>query len=399
MCLKDVLLAKARQLSDEIVDFERELIRIPSPNPPGDCEQVSKCVAAKLQEIGFEVATVHCKPEKPNVIAKLKGTVGKPALIHCAHLDTVPVGGGWTVGPYEALTREGKVFGRGAYDAKARIVVYIMAAKLIREAGFRLKGDLVGYYTVDEESGGPDGAKYCAEEGLLKGDMAICEGRQDEIWFAECGHFTLRISTSGKSAHAMYPQLGVNAIEKMTGVLVGLMKLQEELKTKTSKIPGLNYSTINVGTIQGGSKSNVLADKCSIDVDGRIIPELDVDEVIGRIQDILKALEKRESKFKAELEVVMKEYPSVSPSDTPMIGVIQKVCSQVLGFEPKAVGLQATSDGHYFREKGIPTIHWGVGRGDNRAHGADEFIWIEDLVNLTVVHALVAMELLGYEAI
>jgi len=398
MTLKEVITKKAIELRQEIVDFERELIRIPSPNPPGEYQAISRCVAKKLKEIGFEVNIVPSKPEKPNVIGRLKGTAGKPVLIHCGHLDTVPVGGGWTVDPYEALIRDGKIYGRGAYDAKARIVVYVMAAKVIKEAGFRLRGDLIECHTVDEETGGRDGAGYCAKESYLKGDMAILEGRQDEIWFAECGHLTLRIGTLGEAAHAMYPWLGVSAIEKMTDVLVGLRKLQEELKARMSKIPGLSYSTINVGTIGGGSKSNVLADRCSIDVDVRVIPEVDVDEVIRKIEGILEALRKSDPKFKAELEVLMKALPSVTPADTPMIKVIQKVSREVLGFEPKAVGLHATSDGEYFREEGIPTIHWGVGTGKNRAHGADEFIEIDDLVNLTAAHAIVAMELLGYEA-
>ena len=80
-----------------------------------------------------------------------------------------------------------------------------------------------------------------------------------------------------------------------------------------------------------------------------------------------------------------------------MIGIIKRISQGVLGFEPKAVGLHADSDGKFFRKQGIPAIHWGVGTAKNRAHGADEFIEIEDLVNLSATHALVSMEFLGYE--
>ncbi len=393
----DAILKKVKEMRQEMIDFERNLIRIPSPTLPGEYQQISKCVADKLKEIGFEVNIVGPRPEKPNVMGRLKGIVGKPVLINNAHLDVVPPGSGWTVDPYEAVVKEGKIFGRGAFDAKARIVVYIMAAKAIQEAGFRLKGDLIHNFTVDEEIGGKEGAGYCAEKGYLKGDVAILEGYQDEIWYAESGHMTLRITVFGESAHAMYPWLGVNAIEKMTHVLNALQKLQEELKEKKSKIPLLSYSTINVGTIKGGDRSNMVADRCSIDVDIRVIPELDADEVVSKINGILESLRKSEPKFKAEMEILMKADPSMTSPDTPVIGIIQKVIKQVLGFEPKVGGLHATSDGEYYRKVGIPTIHWGVGTKKNKGHGSDEFIEIEDLVNLTIAHALVNMEFLGYE--
>jgi succinyl-diaminopimelate desuccinylase len=397
MDIKKIILQKATELRQEIIDFERELVRTPSPNPPGEYEKISKCVAGKLQEIGYDVEMVKSRPEKPNVIGRLKGTTGTPSLITCAHLDAVPEGSGWTVDPYEAVMKDGKIFGRGAYDAKARITVYVMAAKLIREAGFRLKGDLIGCFTVDEETGGYDGARYCGQQGYLKADMAILEGRQDEIWYAESGHATIRIGVKGQSAHAMYPWLGISAIDKMTDVLIVLRKLQKKLKRKTSDIPGLSYSTINVGTINGGDKSNMLADRCSIDVDIRVIPEVDIDEVIGTITEMLEMQKKEDPNFIAEMEILMKAEPTATQPDTPIIDTIKRVSGKVLGFEPKAVGLHATSDGKYFRKEGIPTIHWGVGTSANLAHGADEHINIEDLINLAAAHALVYMDFLGYE--
>ena len=72
---KDIILKKARELRQEIIDFERELIRTSSPNPPGNYQGISKCVADKLKDIGFEVSIVGPKPEKPNVIGTLRGTV------------------------------------------------------------------------------------------------------------------------------------------------------------------------------------------------------------------------------------------------------------------------------------------------------------------------------------
>jgi acetylornithine deacetylase/succinyl-diaminopimelate desuccinylase-like protein len=223
------------------------------------------------------------------------------------------------------------------------------------------------------------------------------EGRQDEIWFAESGHVTLVLTVFGQASHAMYPWLGVNAIDKITEVLLELQGLQEELKEERSIIPGLSHSTINVGVIKGGTKSNVVPDSCSIDIDLRVIPEVDIAQVIGKIEKILENLSRKDPGFKAELKILMKAEPSMTPSDTPIIEVIKRVCRGLLGFEPLPVGLHADSDGKYFRNQGIPSIHWGVGTAENRGHAADEFIEIKDLVELSAAHALVCMEFLGYE--
>jgi succinyl-diaminopimelate desuccinylase len=178
---------------------------------------------------------------------------------------------------------------------------------------------------------------------------------------------------------------------------VALGGFREDLKKKASSIPGLKYSTLNIGVIKGGEKSNMLADSCTIDVDLRIIPELNVEEILKEIERILEELREEDASFSSKMEVIMKAEPSVTPSDLPIIQSIMHIGKDILGFEPKPVGLQATSDGKYFRKKGIPTIHWGVGTEKNRAHGPDEHIEIEDLLNLTAAHALVAIDYLGYE--
>ncbi len=397
--VRDAIVNKAKEMRQEIIDLERDLIRHPSPNPPAEYQEISKFLADKLNSIGFEVNVVSCKPEKPNIIARLKGTHGKPVLIDCAHMDTVPVGGGWTVDPYEAMVKNGKIYGRGAYDAKARITVYMMAAKVIKEAGYALKGDLINCFTVDEETGGHEGSGYCVKPEYVAGDVAILEGPHSEIWYAESGHLTLRVHVIGKSAHAMYPWLGTNAIHKMTDVLIALRGYQKELAKVRSTVPGLTFSTINVGKIVGGDKSNMLADSCSIDIDIRVIPESDHNDVIKKVQGILEDLKQKDSEFTARMDILKNAPPSASSPDLPIIDIIRKVSKSVIDSEPKVVGLNATSDGKTFRRIGIPTIHWGIGTPDNRAHGVDEFVNIEDLIHLTAAHALVNMEFLGYEKI
>lgn len=141
--LKDKISQIVDESAEEVLELTKELVRIPSRNPPGEYERISKFIADKLKDIGFDVTVVRSKPTKPNVIARLKGVTGKPTLMYSSHMDTVPEGSGWTVDPFGATTKEGKIFGRGSLDAKSRIAVYIMAAKTLLDAGLTLKGDLL----------------------------------------------------------------------------------------------------------------------------------------------------------------------------------------------------------------------------------------------------------------
>jgi acetylornithine deacetylase len=116
--LKHAVLSKINE--KDLVNCARQLITIPSTNPPGEQEEISKFLASQLKDIGFKVSTPTKVPGKPNVIGTImdKG----PKLLFCGHMDTAPITENEkklsTVDPFGGVVKDGKIYGRGAVDMK-----------------------------------------------------------------------------------------------------------------------------------------------------------------------------------------------------------------------------------------------------------------------------------------
>ncbi|MGD0437618.1 MAG: M20/M25/M40 family metallo-hydrolase, partial [Bryobacteraceae bacterium] len=199
------MLDRVESMAGEMVEFLRELIAIPTVNPPG--ENYVACadwLAARLARFDYDVEMVPAegRPEhtaehpRVNVIARLRGAPARPLLHFNGHFDVVPVGDGWTVDPFAGTVRDGKIYGRGATDQKAGIAASIFAVEAIRRAGVRLRGAVEQSGTVDEESGGFAGMAYLAERGFVSRDRTdfvviteplnvdrVCLGHRGVYWF------------------------------------------------------------------------------------------------------------------------------------------------------------------------------------------------------------------------
>jgi acetylornithine deacetylase len=159
---------------DEIVDFARELVATPSPNPPGDERAVAALVVAKLRELGVaRVETVGASDERPNVLARVGDDRG-PTLILCGHCDTKPPGdlAAWRRDPYAAAVEDGELHGLGSGDMKGAVAAMVFAAGALEACGGD-NGSVALVLTADEEAGSRLGARWLAESGHLVGDAAL----------------------------------------------------------------------------------------------------------------------------------------------------------------------------------------------------------------------------------
>lgn len=403
--MRNSLVRKVEGMKEEIVEFLRGMIRIPSENPPGNYEEIAEFVTNKMTKFGFKVEKVG-KEGKPNVIGRLRGTEGKPVLILNGHLDTVPASAGdlegWTVGPFSGEVREGRIYGRGAYDCKGRVAVYTMAAKAIKDSGIKLKGDVVVAATVDEETGGFDGAGYLVEHGLLKGDMAICEGPKNKMFRAGSGEMYMKISTIARTTPPYWatlkPQLSINAIQKMVKVIEALEKYQLELMEKKSHIPGIGGSTIVIGTIEGGIKSNIVPTKCTIQLDVITIPELKQEVIQRRIDEIMEDLERGDPELRVEIETLATCEPWVTPSDSHLVKILNNTIKEVTGQTVPVAGLHASADSRWWARAGMQAVNFGAGDYEEcKPHQPNENVKIQDLVLGTKIIALTIVDLLGCE--
>ncbi|MEW6622445.1 MAG: ArgE/DapE family deacylase [Bacillota bacterium] len=405
---RNMVVTEVGKLEKELVDLACDLVKIDSQNPPGRYEEIVGYLEGKFKSWGIPAET-HKVPEefleeqdvsypKLNILASITGQEPGPTLIFLAHLDTVPVGKtrDWTYEPLAAQIHDGKIFGRGIVDCKGRLAAYAVAAAALKNSGMPFKGKLIVAATCDEETGGSLGAGYLVQQGLLRGEMAVVEGYSNQIIRAMCGVLEMKIIAKGKAAHAGWKWKGINAIEKMAKVIEILNELQGELLQEPSKIEGIPCTGINIGKIAGGTKSNVVPDYAEIEIDIRVMPEHTIEEISQRVHAKIKLLQEKDP----EAEYIIEENketsipPTIIPLDSPLIASLQRAVHFVEGKNLPVLGVPIQSDARWLLDAGIQAINYGPGTPDNKVHGVNEYIEIDNLITSTKVLAAMAAELL-----
>lgn len=261
------------KLAQDAVGLTRELIRIPSLNPPGDEEQCARFTAELLEANGFAVQLHSFGPRRFNLVADLPGQSGGLPLGFTGHFDTVPLGNApWTFDPHAAQEADGKLYGRGSSDMKAGIAAFIAACVQSREA-LQRKGGVHIVITGGEETG-CDGAKALTANArtmlrpvslLLVGEPT-CNypyiGHKGALWLAGVA--------SGKTAHGSMPEQGDNAIYKLVRAINKLQGLQMPQQHALMGKP-----SFNVGTVQGGLNVNSVPDRAKFELDIRTVPGME----------------------------------------------------------------------------------------------------------------------------
>jgi succinyl-diaminopimelate desuccinylase len=383
------LLATVDSLRDELRDLLAALVRAESVNPPGDTRLAARVCADGFHSFADDVQEVECDPIMPNLLAILNPGA-RPQLLFNSHIDVVPVGNrdNWHHEPFGAEVIDGVLYGRGSADAKGSMAPMIIAAKALKQSGVELRGSLVVNAVSDEEVGGGKGAAWLVANNLVKPDaVVIGEITTNRVAIAHKGIVWFKITTHGRTAHASTPWTGVNAISHMVTLLYHLEReLQACLATRSHPLtPPPSY---NLGTIHGGLKSNVVADFCQVELDRRLLPTENVDDVIQEVRDIVTAVQREHPEIKADVEIALVGSPLETPPDHPLTQVALQA-SMALGLPGEPVGYEQASDGRFFVERGIPTILIGPGIA-NHAHQPDEHIALADVYEAARVYALVA---------
>lgn len=352
----------------------QDLIRIPSvnpdavPNTPHSGELgMATHLAPMLTLWGFDVTLEDVLPNRPNLIARAPGPQDRPRILLGPHLDTVAVDG-MTIDPFGAEERDGKIWGRGSSDTKGPMAAMLHALSLNKDrlADLPVAIDLVAF--MGEESHQP-GSKHFAQHHAREYEFALI-GEPTSLDFVHTtkGSLWATVETTGKSTHASQPHLGENAILKLTASLDFLnRKLTNRLATYTHPI--LGHSTLNVGTIQGGSSTNIVPDHAQATLDIRFTPTL---QQAGGAKELLQQLI-TEHRLPLTIAQASEAPPMDVPAENPWL---QKfVTAQP---DSQLVGAPWFSDAAHLNDAGLPAVCIGPGSID-QAHTADEFITVADL--------------------
>jgi succinyl-diaminopimelate desuccinylase len=377
----------------------QEMVRIPSVNPPGNEAEIGRYYFKKIREAGLDAGTFESLTHRPNVIGRLKGTEGHSSLMFNGHLDVVPPGdlNRWTVEPFGGEMSDGRVYGRGSADMRGGLAAMILAAKAIRESGVELRGDLLLTAVVDEEVTGR-GANDLVNKGYVSDMVVVCEPTGLKPLRAHKGILWLEITTLGKAVHSSRVSSrgvfgDVNAIYKMTDVIRALQDHLAVLERRSDPVVG--NPTISVGTIEGGSKTNIVPDRCTISVDRRVLPYEDPDAAKAEVKEILRQLGAADPEMKIRIHVVASRRGAVTPADAAIVRLSKTAAEEVLGEEVEVSGSPATSDMEVFVNRvGVPTVMLGPGR-IGTAHIVDEYIEIDQVVAAAKIYVLMALKALG----
>jgi acetylornithine deacetylase/succinyl-diaminopimelate desuccinylase family protein len=389
------------------VAFLKELVRVPSDNPPGDCARHGEKSAELFEGLGFKVER-HPVPRAlvqqygmksvTNLVIRQKFGSGKGSVIALnAHGDVVPPGQGWHHDPYGAEEKGGAIYGRGAAVSKSDIATYGFALLALMDSPAGLDGTIELHITYDEEAGGYLGPKWLLDEKITKPDLAISAGFSYAVVTAHCGVVHIEVTVHGKQAHAAMPDTGADALEAASHVLTALYAERKKLKKKKSKSKGIGSPQLTVGLISGGINTNVVPDKIVMRLDRRLIPE----ENGKKVERDLIALIKRAGKAKG-ITVACKRVILAGPL-TPIKG-IEKLVEPLTRFGKRELktkidvkGVPLYTDARHYSVAGIPTVLYGAGPRtilDANAHGADEHLKLSDLKAATKVIEATLRELL-----
>lgn len=368
-----------------------ELVRVESENPPGNEREVGALVERYCTELGLSVEVHEAVAGRPNVIARWEGGPG-PTLGYCSHIDVVPAGDPslWAVDPYGASIDGGRLHGRGSSDAKGPIAAALEAVAMLKASGFEPAGTLELELVSDEESGGFKGAGWLADKGHVKPDLAIVgEPTRLRVVRAQRGIAWSRITTRGVAAHGSAPERGVNAIDHMAAVIRELLGSVPDITH-----PVVGAPTISIGTIQGGTKLNIIPASCTIEIDRRTIPGETNDDVIAQFEAAVERARSAYPDIDATVEIVDSGPPFEVPEDARLVTEMVAATREATGAEPEIIGFRGASDARFLVGTGAEVIVFGPGE-IALAHTAKESIDLDELERGAVAYALAFARLLG----
>lgn len=418
----DALFSRIDDQANALVELTRDLVRVPTINPPGDAYGAcAELLGDRLQASNFDVSYLRAEGEvgdsdrypRMNVVCRRQGAGPGPTVHFNGHIDVVEAGLGWTVDPFEGVVKGGKIYGRGTCDMKAGIAASVIAVEAILAEGILFNGALEISGTVDEESGGYGGVAYLAKQGLFSKPRVdhviipeplnvdrICIGHRG-VWWAE-------VETFGRIAHGSMPFLGDCAIRHMGAFMQSLedqlLPILASRRTAMPVVPeGARHSTLNLAAIHGGLPEQFdglpspnVPDRCRLLLDRRFLIEEDLAAVKGEIVAMLDDLTQTRPGFRYKIEDVMEVLPTMTPENADVVQAVADGIERVLGKAAELIVSPGTYDQKHVHRIGHlkECIAYGPGILD-LAHQPDEYVEIDHLVASTKVMAASALRLLG----
>lgn len=413
---------------EEALGLTRSLVAHQSINrvPHGEEWQVQQFIADYLRGLGCETdmflptdvpeLTGHQAyldgrnyEDRPNVVGRKRGSGEGKSLLYSGHVDTVPLNKeeNWTVDPFSGEIVEGKQYGLGIFDMKAGIAAALFALRALVELDIKLKGDVLIETVVDEEYGGANGTLASRLRGYQADGAIVSEPSNLAVCPATQGGIMLRIKFAGTGGRNFSGEEVTNPVFAAARFIEIFRQFDQAHSLKTSTNPWYKDGPGLTSYLQGmkaGDVSLPLSDRtpnqCTIDVWIQCYPGTSEEELYRDFTEfcIEKAADDELlNRFPPQFEKLIRFLPgtSLAPGH-PLIETAAQIVQTAAPQRLSVKGAPFACDAFMFEQHAnIPVIVWGPSGGN--AHGADEFIYVDEYLQLIGWYAKMMMEWCGVD--
>lgn len=342
----------------------RELLAFNTINPPGMERACARHLGAILEAAGFRCAYHEFADSRTSLVAEIGGGAKRPPICFTGHIDTVPLGAApWTRDAFAGETDGDKLYGRGSSDMKSGVAAFVAAA--VELAPVLARGPGVILVITAGEEVGCEGARFLADHNHLgrAGAIVVAEPTGNYPYVGHKGLAWYEVETTGVTAHASMPEVGVNAICKMARVIADL----EAFRFPVESHPVMGKPTLNVGTIEGGINTNSVPDRARITLDVRTVPGIDHGHLCGHLSHAL-------ARHGATVRPLTGVPPLYTEPGDEWVQQVFEVCTPFVGRRPDPGVITFATDGADLRRGmgGPPAVILGPGE-PQLAHQTDEW--------------------------
>jgi succinyl-diaminopimelate desuccinylase len=374
----------------EMVDTLCRMISIKaiSPKSGGSGElRRAEFLEKLLKSWGLKIKRFDYKDEtgtlRPNIITEFGS--GKRRIWLVAHMDTVTEGdlGAWKTDPFIAKNDGKRIYGRGAEDDGKGLVSSMYALKALKESGIKMKYSLGLALVSDEELGSKYGMLRLMDERIFKKkdmfvvpDFGFPDGSAIEI--GEKGVMWFRVTVKGVQVHASVPERGKNAFRYAIKFLNAADRLLHSKYTNKNKFFIPSISTFEMTKREKNVDSvNIIPGSDVSYIDCRLLPEYDLDDVIGDLISLSRSREFGDVKIKVEVVNRQDAAPMTKP-DSEIVNLVKASIKEVKGINARLIGLGGHTDASLPRKTGMQAVAWCSYQ--DKVHQANEYCLVKDLV-------------------
>ena len=387
----------------------QRLVALPTVNPPGEhYDAITRLLTDELTAVGlqtrrYSIPSALLRGSLPreqwpfprfNVLGKLRRPGATKTIHFNAHYDVVPVSGEWRHGsPFSGAVEKGWIHGRGTADMKGSHAALLLALEALKATGTAPRLNVEVSFTADEETDSVLGAGWLVQHAPIKPDFAIVMegGEEGRVCCGHNGTLWLEVAVHGRAAHGSRPDLGVNALEKMSALVLALQEYAGRLAGRSFTAPDgtVMHPTLNLGGVFApgpGGKINTVPAFASFSIDRRVLPLEDHEAAERELRTELAAAARCIPGCRITVTKTSENFSCYSAPTAPFFGAMAASVSRVRRRPAVFAVSTGFNDMHFFSHYlRIPTL--GYGPGGRREHAVDESVSLRELTGCAKIYA------------